>query len=96
MAKQKQQAAQQLEQQADANLDELEANQQGQEPNISSDEPRGLAVGYANAEAEIFLSILRGLRIQVPDGEHPSATADKAIKLHQELMIKARQVGIIA
>jgi hypothetical protein len=46
-------------------------------------------------EGELFSSLVRGLRIQVKDGEEPSSTAARLIAIHSELMIKAEQVGII-
>jgi hypothetical protein len=55
-----------------------------------------VSAAYESAEGEIFLSILRGLRIEVPAGEHPSSTAERLVNLHKELMLKAKQAGIVS
>jgi hypothetical protein len=46
-------------------------------------------------EGELFSSLVRGLRIQVKDGEEPGSTAARLLAIHSELMIKAEQAGII-
>lgn len=44
---------------------------------------------------DVFCSLVHGCRIQVKDSEEPSATAERLIRVHSELMIKAAQAGII-
>jgi hypothetical protein len=44
---------------------------------------------------DVFCTLVHGVRIQVSDAEQPSATAERILKLHSELMLKAEQAGII-
>jgi hypothetical protein len=44
---------------------------------------------------DVFCSLVHGVRIQVQGGAEPSAVAERILKLHSELMLKAEQAGII-
>jgi hypothetical protein len=44
---------------------------------------------------DVFCTLVHGVRIEVKDTEQPSATAERILKLHSELMLKAEQAGII-
>lgn len=93
MAKQKQQSAQPESEAQDASAETRPET----EPSISAEpgpEPGPAPSPYYVAEAEIFLALLRSLRIEVKAGEEPSSTAERISRLHCDLVLKARQIGM--